>query len=122
MLNFHGIWACFLFDIKKLLRSSRFYMTILVVCFVIWDHLAPISTWLAAQHYKITPWVYPFISNSVFLQMVIVGGTLFLFSDAPFFDETQLLLMVHGSNDLYLCFYDDLFCGDSVCFNFSIHS
>ena len=23
MLNFHGIWACFLFDIKKLLRSSR---------------------------------------------------------------------------------------------------
>ena len=30
MLNFHGIWACFLFDIKKLLRSSRFYMTILV--------------------------------------------------------------------------------------------
>ena len=28
MLNFHGIWACFLFDIKKLLRSSRFYMTI----------------------------------------------------------------------------------------------
>lgn len=35
-------------------------------------------------HYKITPWVYPFISNSVFLQMVIVGGTLFLFSDAPF--------------------------------------
>lgn len=47
MLNFHGIWACFLFDIKKLLRSSRFYMTILVVCFVIWDHLAPISTWLA---------------------------------------------------------------------------
>ena len=31
MLNFHGIWACFLFDIKKLLRSSRFYMTILVV-------------------------------------------------------------------------------------------
>ena len=94
MLNFHGIWACFLFDIKKLLRSSRFYMTILVVCFVIWDHLAPISTWLAAQHYKITPWVYPFISNSVFLQMVIVGGTLFLFSDAPFFDETQLLLIV----------------------------
>lgn len=53
-----------------------------------------ISTWLAAQHYKITPWVYPFISNSVFLQMVIVGGTLFLFSDAPFFDETQLLLIV----------------------------
>ena len=94
MLNFHGIWACFLFDIKKLLRSSRFYMTILVVCFVIWDHLAPISTWLAAQHYKITPWVYPFISNSVFLQMVIVGGTLFLFSDAPFFDETQLLLII----------------------------
>lgn len=60
MLNFHGIWACFLFDIKKLLRSSRFYMTILVVCFVIWDHLAPISTWLAAQHYKITPWVLSF--------------------------------------------------------------
>ena len=58
MLNFHGIWACFLFDIKKLLRSSRFYMTILVVCFVIWDHLAPISTWLAAQHYKITPVSY----------------------------------------------------------------
>lgn len=26
--------------------------------------------------------------------MVIVGGTLFLFSDAPFFDETQLLLIV----------------------------
>ena len=120
MLNFHGIWACFLFDIKKLLRSSRFYMTILVVCFVIWDHLAPISTWLAAQRYKITPWVYPFISNSVFLQMVIVGGTLFLFSDAPFFDESGSV--VHGSNDLYLCFYDGLFCGDSVCFNFSIHS
>lgn len=56
--------------------------------------LLPISTWLAAQHYKITPWVYPFISNSVFLQMVIVGGTLFLFSDAPFFDETQLLLII----------------------------
>ena len=93
MLNFHGIWACFLFDIKKLLRSSRFYMTILVVCFVIWDHLAPISTWLAAQHYKITS----HCSNE--------SGS-----------------VVHGSNDLYLCFYDDLFCGDSVCFNFSIHS
>lgn len=121
MLNFHGIWACFIFDLKKLLQSSRFYMTIFFVCFVIWDHLAPISIWLSAQHYKITPWVYPFISSSVFLQMVIVGGTLFLFSDAPFFNETQLLLIVR-MNRVQWCIAQMLYICVSTMIYFAVIS
>lgn len=94
MLNAQGIWACFLFEIKKLLHSSRFYATLFFVCFVIWDHIAPISTWIASIDSEISVWVYPFISSSVFLQMVIIGGIIFLFSDSPFFSETQPLLIV----------------------------
>lgn len=94
MPNVHGIWCCFAFDIKRLMHSSRFYVTLFFVCFVVWDHLAHISAWMAVSHYQITPWIYPFISSSVFLQMVIMGGILFLFSDSPFFSETQPLLII----------------------------
>lgn len=94
MPNVHGIWCCLTYDIKRLMYSSRLYVTLIVVCFVIWDHLAPINAWMAAKNYRISPWIYPFISSSVFLQMVIMGGILFMFSDSPFFSEMQPLLII----------------------------
>lgn len=96
MRNASAFWACIRYDLRKLLGSQRFYLAVLLVLFVIRDYLLPCKEWFVALSCNITPWIFPHVTDDLFIQMTIMCGLIFVLNDAPFLDDMQLFIIVRS--------------------------
>lgn len=96
MRNASAVWACIRYDLRKLLSSQRFYLAVLLVLFVIRDYLLPCKEWFVALSCNITPWIFPHVTDDLFIQMTIMCGLIFVLNDAPFLDDMQLFIIVRS--------------------------
>ena len=110
MRNASAVWACIRYDLRKLLGSQRFYLAVLLVLFVIRDYLLPCKEWFVALSCNITPWIFPHVTDDLFIQMTIMCGLIFVLNDAPFLDDMQLFIIVRSGRCLL---YTSLFASSS---------
>lgn len=80
------------------LRQWRYDARIPVLCAVmlavIMSALAPLSDFCRGVGYASTPAVFPFVFGMETYQFIFALGALFLFSDAPFYKESHLFVVV----------------------------
>lgn len=83
-------------NIRKWASNPRIYILGALLFLMLWSYISPISTFARGINYRVTPWLFPHLSNWYFTQMLMLLGIVFLFCDAPFMDEGQPYLLVRS--------------------------
>jgi hypothetical protein len=89
-------------NIQKWLKNPRI-ITIAVFVFItmLWcDHA--VIRFSEHVEMKITPWVYPFIITSGYMQVTMLLCCIFLFSDAPFLDESAPYVIARSGRTAWM--------------------
>ena len=75
--------------IRKWSANPRIYTLAILLAIFVLNNVNPLTKFSRAMGYRITPWVFPFLSSSVYAQMKMMFGIVFLFCDAPFINTSQ---------------------------------
>lgn len=73
--------------------NIRFPILFILIAIFLWVTLAPIKEAAYSLGYAINPFILPFIISSEGNQLIFSLGLLFLFSDAPFINESQIFVI-----------------------------
>lgn len=84
-------------NIRKWGTNPRIYILAMLIYIIIWTYISPISQFSKCVNYKATPWIFPYLTDFYFTQMLIMVGIVFLFCDAPFMDAGQPYLIIRSS-------------------------
>lgn len=76
-------------NLRKWPSNPRIIILFILLIIFLVNYLKPIINFSNSTGYRVTPWVFPFFADSVFTQMIMMFGIVFLFCDAPFMDVTQ---------------------------------
>ncbi len=96
MRNINKSFQICLYNIRKWFANPRIYiLALLLVIFVI-NYVGPISRFSKSVGYRVSPWIFPYISDYYFTQMLMMLGLIFLFCDAPFMDEGQTYFIIRS--------------------------
>lgn len=101
MLRGRGVMTCLKYDLKRLMCSLRFYLAIALVLFVMWDYLMPVKRWAASVAHGVAPWLFPYLTNGLFTQMIIMCGLVFILCDAPFLDDAQPFIIIRSGREAW---------------------
>ena len=71
-----------------------------MVITILWCVL-PIRAFLCDVGIAISPWLFPFVSADLYVQVAIILCSVFLFSDAPFIDESAPYVIVRSGKHLW---------------------
>lgn len=77
-------------------NNPRIYILIILLFILLWEFLNPIIAFSNAVGYRVTPWLFPFLSSFAYTQRIMMFGILLLFCDAPFAHEGQPYLMIRS--------------------------
>ncbi len=83
-------------NIRKWFTNPRIYILCALLIIIVVYYVGPIRAFSRNVGYRVTPWVFSFLSDSFQVQMWIMLGIVFLFCDAPFIDEGQPYLMIRS--------------------------
>lgn len=82
--------------IRRWFTNPRIYILGVLLIILVLNHVGPITAFSKSVGYRVTPWVFPFLSNFFFTQIGMMLGIVFLFCDAPFIDEGQPYLLIRS--------------------------
>ncbi len=83
-------------NIRRWATNPRIYILAALLIIFLWDYIGPILHFSQAVGYRVSPWVFPFLSNTFYIQMILMLGIVFLFCDAPFLNEGQPYLLIRS--------------------------
>ncbi|MBC8059811.1 MAG: hypothetical protein H7Y18_04015 [Clostridiaceae bacterium] len=83
-------------NIRRWVTNPRTYILATLLSMLLWDFISPILNFSNVMGYRITPWIFPFISDYIYTHMMIMFGIVFLFCDAPFMNEGQPYLLIRS--------------------------
>ncbi|AJA48567.1 hypothetical protein CPAST_c24980 [Clostridium pasteurianum DSM 525 = ATCC 6013] len=96
MANLQKTFFISINNIRKWASNPRIYILAALLFLMLWNYVNPILSFSKIVNYRVAPWLFPYISNWYFTQMLMMLGIVFLFCDAPFMDECQTYLMVRS--------------------------
>jgi hypothetical protein len=83
-------------NVRKWGANPRIYILAILLFIFVWTFIRPILDFSRSVNYKVTPWLFPYLTNYYFSQMLIMIGIVFLFCDAPFMDSGQPYLILRS--------------------------
>ncbi|MBX4262782.1 hypothetical protein KTC96_23270 (plasmid) [Clostridium estertheticum] len=81
-------------NIRRWLINPRIYILATLLSILLWNYLSPILNFSNSMRYRVTPWIFPFISDFAYTHMMMMFGIVFLFCDAPFMNEGQPYFLI----------------------------
>lgn len=82
------------YQLTQLARNPRLYMIVILNSIFSAMFLLPIRKVLESYHTLATPWAFIFLFSQASVIFCFMGGIIILFSDAPFFNRTQMFLVI----------------------------
>lgn len=90
------------YQIIQFIRNPRFYMIVLLNSIFSGMFLLPVRQLLKTYDVMATPWAFIFLFSHASVIFCFMAGIVILFSDAPFFDKTQMFLLVRTGKRKWL--------------------
>lgn len=84
------------------LKDARFYVALLLFFVMIFSMVSPIRDMALQTGYRSAPWVFPFVVQNYFIQMIVMLGFVLLFCDAPFQTEESPYMIVRTGRRVWL--------------------
>ncbi|MDE6232051.1 MAG: hypothetical protein K2M60_01705, partial [Lachnospiraceae bacterium] len=73
--------------------NYKIYISIILLLIFSLDNYRNVFDFASQQGYRVTPYLFPFLFTHPFMHLVIFSCTIFLFSNAPFVNSMQMLIM-----------------------------
>lgn len=83
-------------NIRRWFNNPRIFILAALLFILIWEFVYPIVNFSNAVGYRVSPWIFPFLSNNAYTQRIMMFGIIFLFCDAPFTHEGQPYVIVRS--------------------------
>lgn len=77
-------------------RNYKIYTLPVCLFIFMWNVLEPFRTFLATVHTDASPFLFPFLFSDEFLCALMFAGILLFFTDAPFYNEHQLFVIMRS--------------------------
>ncbi len=81
-------------DFRPYFISSRLLVFLLFQFTVMHYHLREMIRFSADMNFPISPWLLPFLFQSIYMQFIYGISTVYFFSTVPFFQRTQLYVII----------------------------
>lgn len=88
-------------NIRKWPNNPRILTIIIFLVITILWCVLPIRAFLCDVGIAISPWLFPFVSADLYVQVAIILCSVFLFSDAPFIDESAPYVIIRSGRHLW---------------------
>lgn len=88
-------------NIRKWPNNPRILTIIIFLTVTMLWCVLPIRAFLCDVGIAISPWLFPFVSADLYVQVAIILCSVFLFSDAPFIDESAPYVIVRSGRLLW---------------------
>ena len=88
-------------NIRKRPNNPRILTIIIFLVITILWCVLPIRAFLCDVGIAISPWLFPFVSADLYVQVAIILCSVFLFSDAPFIDESAPYVIIRSGRHLW---------------------
>ncbi|MCR5793664.1 MAG: hypothetical protein K6G65_10890 [Lachnospiraceae bacterium] len=72
----------------------RIRVLFLLMFVYLWSELSPINSLSEMTGVNVNPLIFVFYSDGIVKKIILLAGVIFLFADVPFFDESQLYVMI----------------------------
>lgn len=89
-------FAIALYSVRKRLISPRVICVFVMFGVFIWSNMSFVSEITEMLDMRINPVLFPFLSSDIIKQLILYSGIVFLFSDAPFIDESQPYVFIRS--------------------------
>ena len=89
-------------NIRKWSVNPRIYILGILLVLLVFSIVEPIKNFSRVMGYRITPWLFPFVSNFVITQIMLLLGIVFLFCDAPFMDRSQAYIFIRSGRTMWV--------------------
>lgn len=89
------------YQISRLLHNPRLYVIIFCNFIFLWSLLASFRQFLEAYNGTVTPFLFPFLFTHASVVFCFLSGIVILFSNAPFFDRTQMFLTIRTGKTIW---------------------
>ncbi|CAH1215441.1 hypothetical protein PAECIP111893_03971 [Paenibacillus plantiphilus] len=83
-------------QIRRWFTNPRIYILVALLIILMWTYIGPIIQFSHASGYRVSSWLFPFLSNFAYTQMFMLFGVVLLFCDAPFVNEGQPYLLIRS--------------------------
>lgn len=87
------IWKILNSNFAGWLTNKKIYLVLLLLAIFVLDNFSPVFVFASQVRYRVTPYLFPFCFTHPFMRIVIFSCVIFLFADAPFMSELQLLFL-----------------------------
>ena len=78
------------------LTNYKIYLSVIILLLFSFDNYGNVFQFAEQEGFRITPWLFPFLFTHPFLHLVIFSSVIFLFSDAPFVNSMQMMIMIRA--------------------------
>lgn len=83
--------------------NYKIYLVLLLLLIFVLDNYTSLFEFARQAGYRVSPYLFPFCFTHPFMRIVIFSSVIFLFSDAPFISDLQLLFLSRtGKGKWYL--------------------
>lgn len=81
-------------NIRRWVTNPRIYILVALLIIFLWEYEEPILHFSSVVEYRVSPWLFPFLSSSAYTQMFMMFGVILLLCDAPFLHEGQPYVLI----------------------------
>lgn len=90
------IFAIALYSIRQWTTELRILLLFIFMILFLRNDLVVIGNFAQEMGIHVNPFVFPFYSSDVVKQLIILSGIIFLFSDAPFINNSQPYVIIRS--------------------------
>lgn len=88
-------------NIRKWFTNPRIYILAILLIILVLTYIRPLYNFSEYAGYRVTVWMFPFISNFYITQFMMMLGIVFLFCDAPFIDICQPYQLIRSGRTVW---------------------
>lgn len=81
---------------RKWATNYRIWVLFILIAIFVNSYTKEIIHFAETVQYKVSPWLFPFLSGQKYMRYIIFLGILLLFCDAPFLDEEQPYMIIRS--------------------------
>ncbi len=98
-----GICKIIMCNFANWIRNYKIYFVVLTLVIFVLDNYTSVFDFAQQARFRVSPYLFPFCFTHPFMRIVIFSCVIFLFSNAPFISDFQLLLLSRtGKKKWYL--------------------
>jgi hypothetical protein len=88
-------------NFRKWVTNYRIWVLFILIAIFINSYTKEISLFAEAVHYRMSPWLFPFLYGQKYMKYILFSGVLLLFCDAPFLDEEQPYVIIRSGRKFW---------------------